>query len=78
METNGKSERKRIVETVDTLAVDTYVNKKPLKRSRQLGFESTQGNFKSQVDTKRIHNFEKSYCLDEKVFNFFVVNSSQK
>ena len=75
--TNGNTENEWGMETVEMLAQEPYVNKKtPLKRSRQVAFQSPQGSFQKHCGTKQFDKLDRLCCLTEKVFNLLVEKES--
>ena len=74
---NGNTENEWGMETVETLAIEPYVNKEtPSKRSRQVAFQSPQGSFQKHCGTEKFDTLDSLCCLTEKVFNFLVEKES--
>ena len=75
--TNGNTENEWGMETVETLAIEPYVNKKtPSKRSRQVAFQSPQGSFIMHCGTKQFDKLNRLCFLTGKVFNLLVEKES--
>ena len=73
MGTNGNTETKWGMETVEKMAVEPNVNKKtPSKRSRRVAFQSPQGIFQKHCDAIQFDKLDKLCCLIEKEFILLV------